>query len=351
MATKRKRGSSWTYTVRKSCLPKPIYLTFADEAEGDLYVAKLERLLAQGIVPPEFAQDKKEKAKKLSEMIRDYMRVNTISPQDEQILSAFDAGSVDSFQMDAQWAMAVVANMKDKKLAPGTIRHQVGALARCLDYAVYQTWMPKNPLRNLPRGYSTYKGKERVDESRDRRLSDQEIQRVWSVLKGEYKPANRQRHLELEQREAHQLLFTLALETAMRLSEMYTLEKRQVRLDQRTIFLEKTKNGNKRQIPLSSVAMKALERWEIKGELLFPFYDGDKPRTTARLSRSWARIFDHAECEDARFHDLRHTAVCKLYENTTLSDVQIALITGHTDLRMLKRYANLRGSDLAGYLP
>jgi hypothetical protein len=30
-----------------------------------------------------------------------------------------------------------------------------------------------------------------------------------------------------------------------------------------------------------------------------------------------------------------------------LSDVLISKITGHRDLRMLKRYASLRGSDLA----
>jgi hypothetical protein len=30
--------------------------------------------------------------------------------------------------------------------------------------------------------------------------------------------------------------------------------------------------------------------------------------------------------------------------------VQIARITGHKDLRMLKRYSNLRGSDLAEML-
>jgi hypothetical protein len=33
-----------------------------------------------------------------------------------------------------------------------------------------------------------------------------------------------------------------------------------------------------------------------------------------------------------------------------LSDVLIAKITGHKDLRMLQRYASLRGSDLALHL-
>ncbi len=41
------------------------------------------------------------------------------------------------------------------------------------------------------------------------------------------------------------VLFEMALESAMRLREMYTLTWDQVDFTQRTIFLEKTKNGDK----------------------------------------------------------------------------------------------------------
>jgi hypothetical protein len=46
------------------------------------------------------------------------------------------------------------------------------------------------------------------------------------------------------------------------------------------------------------------------------------------------------------FHDLRHEAACHLYEWTTRLDVLIAKITGHIDIRMLRRYSSLRGSGL-----
>jgi integrase len=65
------------------------------------------------------------------------------------------------------------------------------------------------------------------------------------------------------------------------------------------------------------------------------------------VSYVFREIFAHAEVEDFRFHDLRHEATCRLYEKTNLSDVLIAKVTGHRDLRTLKRYASLRGSDLA----
>ena len=54
------------------------------------------------------------------------------------------------------------------------------------------------------------------------------------------------------------LLTTLALETAMRMREMYTVEKEQIDLPRRTVFLDRTKNGSKRQVPLSSVAVEIL---------------------------------------------------------------------------------------------
>lgn len=73
-------------------------------------------------------------------------------------------------------------------------------------------------------------------------------------------------------------------------------------------------------------------------------------KVTSRLSGQFGRLFDAAGCPDLTFHDLRHEATSRLYERTTLTDIQIAKITGHTDPKVLMRYANLRGSDLAARL-
>lgn len=173
-------------------------------------------------------------------------------------------------------------------------------------------------------------------------------------------PPDRQRGIGANDRLAMLLLFTLAIETAMRLREMYTLTVRQIDLEKKTVFLDKTKNGDRRQVPLSSVALAALTAWladdkfKTGGDcLIFPWWDGklgSMKHCTALLSRRWSTVAELAGCPDLRFHDLRHTAVCHFYERTQLSDLQIAKISGHQDLRMLKRYANLRGSDLAELL-
>ena len=54
MATCQQRGDKFQFTIKaKNLLPKPVYLTFTDKAEGEQYVAKLKALIRQGIVPPE----------------------------------------------------------------------------------------------------------------------------------------------------------------------------------------------------------------------------------------------------------------------------------------------------------
>ncbi|WP_319025869.1 tyrosine-type recombinase/integrase [Acidithiobacillus ferriphilus] len=53
--------------------------------------------------------------------------------------------------------------------------------------------------------------------------------------------------------------------------------------------------------------------------------------------------------EDLRFHDLRHEATSRLFEKG-LNLMQVAAITGHKTLQMLKRYTHLRVEDLAKLL-
>jgi integrase len=239
--------------------------------------------------------------------------------------------------------------MKVDNLAPSTIRHYVGALARCMDWAVNKKALAVNPIRLLPKRYSRHEGKS--DEERDRRLEGKEEESIRAVLAGQ-KQEGKERALALNHRAALDTLFSLALETAMRMREMYTLTPDQVDLQNRTIFLDKTKNGSKRQVPLSTVAVKILKDYEPSGKYLFPWWDGKKslPAVTALLSQQFSRIFEAAGCPDLRFHDIRHEATSRLFEKTSLSDLQIATITGHKSLSVLKRYANLRASDLSRHL-
>ena len=372
MATVRKRGSRFEYVVkRQGLLPKPIYLSFDSKEEGDAYCAHLEALLDQGIVPEAFV-NKDPGPRTVADLMDEYLKRVSAKPDDQRLLGIAREriGGVRLSAVSHEWAEQWVTDMKRvRHLAPGTIRHHVGAVARCFDWGVRRAYLGTNPLRSLPRGYALYSDEDRKhvaareDRERDRRLEPGEEAAIRLVLTTEHTPEGRQRPLQLEHREAMLLMLELALETAMRMREIYTLGSKQIDLRKRTIFLDKTKNGDRRQVPLSSVASVVLKRYRKQarrgegsaGDRLFPFWDGaTTPRalaaTTSKLSRRWKRVFEHAGCPDLNFHDLRHEATCRLYERTALSDIQIARITGHKSLGMLRRYANLRGSDLAGQL-
>ncbi len=386
MATKRRRGKTWQYIVKRSgLLPKPLHLTFDTEAEGDAYVAKLEALLDKGIVPPDFQESTSgDRYRTIHDLVRAYTTAVSISETDEGVLGVIRerVGSVPLTKAGTyDWAEHWVTTMKrERQMSPVTIRHHVGALARCFDWAGRKgvTVVAINPLRQLPRGYATYTEEDRralgeeeapEEEYRDRRLDDpKEEEAIREILDG-VKPEGRQRPMDLPWQGALECLFDLAIESAMRMREMYTLDLKQVDLKQRTVFLEKTKNGNKRQVPLSSVAVekitgymaqvekkeRGMEGFSFEGGRLFPWWDGNTDsltlrRVTSKLSRQYKRIFEAAGAEGLGFHDLRHEATSRLFERTDLSDLEIASITGHKDPRVLKRYANLRASKLAGRL-
>ena len=373
MAGKRQRPNGWEYVIKRAgLLDKPIYLTFADEKEGDAFVAKVEKLLDKGIIPTELRAP--SRIDTIADLVREYERDAHPTAKDRAALGTIikSKGTTRLTSIDAGWVDDWISEMKRiDKLAPATIRAKVGALARCTDWGMRRghILLPDHPLRTLPDGYAQYTktdaaiaGEARVDVERDRRLEPGEFEMVSAVIVAGVLP-RKQRPLALDDPQALWCMFVLAVESAMRMREMFTLTLDQVDLAKRTVFLDKTKNGDKRQVPLSSVAVATLTAYldlrtaaGAKGrDVLFPWWDGDTSpkkldKTSDYLSKLYIGIFEAAKCADLKFHDLRHEATSRLFEKTTLSETQIMKITGHKSHRMMMRYANLRGSDLAARL-
>ncbi|MFP3567576.1 tyrosine-type recombinase/integrase [Paraburkholderia sp. SIMBA_030] len=267
-------SGTWEYIIRrKGILPKPLSLTFDTEEEGDTYVRRLEQMLDAGILPEDLVARRSDLVT-VDDAIRSYMTKVSLPDSDVSLLNALigrwtgQALTV----IDYQWAEGWVKSMKRKDvMAPSTIRHYVGALARCFDWVVRSGTpsLATNPLRLLPKRYATYTDEDsaavraqdkepKEDEYRDRRLFANEEKVVRRILAGE-KPENRQRGPDLNYRPAMVFLFELGIESAMRMREMYTLDFAQVDVNRRTVFLDKTKNGSKRQVPLTTVALQAFE--------------------------------------------------------------------------------------------
>jgi len=147
-----------------------------------------------------------------------------------------------------------------------------------------------------------------------------------------------------------------ALYTGMRLGEIQTLRRDQVDLDRRVVRLDKTKNGTARTVPLTRDAVEVFREAlshpvrPLDTELLFWGEPGkDGRRRGYEFNACWRRLLERARIDDFHFHDLRHEAVSRLVERG-LSDQEVAAISGHKSMQMLRRYTHLRAEDLVSKL-
>ena len=144
-------------------------------------------------------------------------------------------------------------------------------------------------------------------------------------------------------------IIVIALETAMRRSEIANLKWGQIDMKRRVIEIPITKNGEARDVPLSNRAVQTLKDLprNIDGSVFK--WRGDS--ITHVFQKICNENGDGARnlLSDLCFHDLRHEATSRLFERG-LNPMQVAAITGHKSLQMLKRYTHLRADDLVALL-
>ena len=135
-----------------------------------------------------------------------------------------------------------------------------------------------------------------------------------------------------------------ALATAMRRGEIANLRWEHVDRPRRSVLLPETKNGETRSVPLSPAALAVLESIprRLDGSVF-----GLSPNA---IELAWRRTVTRAGITGLRFHDLRHEAISRLFEETDLDVMEIRAISGHKTLQMLARYTHLRTHRLADRL-
>ena len=131
-------------------------------------------------------------------------------------------------------------------------------------------------------------------------------------------------------------IIELALETGMRRSEIANVRSEHIKGNTLKIVQAKVKP---RTIPLPPRAVELLK------------YNMPIKMSSNAIHLSWVRICKRHSIEDARFHDLRHEALSRMFEVKSLNVPEVQLISGHLEPRTLMRvYANLRPKDLADKL-
>lgn len=129
-----------------------------------------------------------------------------------------------------------------------------------------------------------------------------------------------------------------AIETAMRAGEIAKLTWNYVNIEKKTARLIETKNGYKRDVPLSGEAIRILEQVRSDTESVFNLEAG-------QIDGSFRRAKDRCMIDDLHFHDTRHLAITRLAQKIDVLD--LARMIGHRDLKKLMIYYNPTAEDIA----
>ena len=212
-----------------------------------------------------------------------------------------------------------------------TVVHRLNTLS-----VVYKDWSMafRTPLHNpVSEGV-----RPSIGRGRDRRLVGPEEDELLKAAENSSRPWLR-------------AAIVIAIETGMRQAELSNLTWDRVRLESEHphVYLDRTKNGRSRTVPLSEraidsfQALKAL-RSDEAAKTVFPVHT---PRAVGHAFRD---IVD-GKFDNLRWHDLRHEAISRLFELTDLRDQEIQAIVGHLGAEMLSRYTHLRSARLGSRLP
>jgi integrase len=181
-----------------------------------------------------------------------------------------------------------------------------------------------------------HRGLNTRSQERDREPTDDELARLYQLWSSNPR-----------QKVPMVLLCQFALATGMRQAEICNLEIGDVDREKKTVIIRdrkdpKNKQGNHQTVPLLSAAWGIVEPL-LQGRdsgFLFP-YQADS--VSAAFTRGCKAV--EPAISDLHFHDLRHRATTSFFR-MGLDIPRVALLTGHKTWAMLRRYTNIRPSDV-----
>jgi integrase len=243
-----------------------------------------------------------------------------------------------SFRTLANLKGADFARYRDKRREDGraenTIRLELQIISHLFEIARKEWGMENlaNPLKNIRKPAGS--------RARSRRLEVGEYDLILGQLKASGNPYAA-------------CAFDLAIETSLRQGILFKLRWEWVDLSARMVsfpaeLLETSNKGVPAILPLSRHAVSALHSIcprEANGEIAVP-ESGLVLLTTANaIICIWKRTLAKLKIKELRWHDLRHEAASRLFEKG-LHPMEVASITGHKSMQMLKRYTHLKPESL-----
>jgi integrase len=315
MATIRKHRDKWQVQVRRAGI-RPMSKSFAVRKDALEWARHIERQADRHELPTD---PKALQSVTLGDLVRRYR--DTVSPTKKTaatetiVLNALLTRQICSKRLSELRTedFAVYRDQRLKVIKPTSLKRELTPVRHLFEVARDEWGLPvkENPLDRLQL--------DAPDQRRERRLRPGEFEKLLDAAK-----ACRNKFIPP--------VIRFAVATGMRRGEILAMRWTDLNREQRSLLIPETKNGHSRTIPLTSAALEVLNQESEGKDRIFP--------TTANAFRlAWEKVKLRARIEDLHFHDLRHEAISSFFEKG-LSTPEVALISGHKDMRMLFRFSH-----------
>lgn len=205
-----------------------------------------------------------------------------------------------------------------EEVSSSTINRELALMKHMYSIAVKEwEWCRDNPVKRV--------SMEKEGQPRDRWLTSEEEEMLLKVCP-----------------EWLQEVVVFALHTGMRQGEILGLRWKDINLLGSTATLDRTKNGDRRIVPLNRTAKELLEQ---KGKLRHIATDkvftnsAGNPMDSGNLRRAFMGALKKAKITGFCFHDLRHTCATRMAQRG-IDLYRVQKILGHKDIKTTQRYAH-----------
>jgi len=257
----------------------------------------------------------KQKAKSISfrEMTEKYLKKYRRSRDEhtvKKLLPAF------GHFMLAEVTTEIISDYRDERLKnvkPATVYQELSLMRRMFNVARKEwKWTKDNPVADLSFSVGNKNARDRwLTIEQEENLIENATNPIW----------------------LRPLLIT-ALHTGMRKGEIFNLCWPHVDFNRKLIMVVKSKNGEKRTIPMSDTLFHTLQSIKVRdiSGRVFPI-------AARSLRVAFEKALAKSGIRDFRFHDLRHTFATKLVQNG-VDLYKVKELLGHKTLAMTTRYAH-----------
>lgn len=226
---------------------------------------------------------------------------------------------------------ALISDYRAERLKAGvklrTIGYELTVLSHAFNIALKEwKWVHENPMASV----KIY----RKDNQIERWLTQEEEERLLPFCKEWLKG-----------------LVVFALNTGMRMAEIFRLKWQHVDMTRKTVTILESKNGQPRVLPLNQRAMSVLQEISRKTKIAniegYVFTKDGLPVKKEQIQYYFLKAVKQAKIPHCRFHDLRHTFATRLVQSG-VDLYKVSKLLGHENIKTTQRYSHHYPESLRG---